>query len=177
MNAWLMGGGGEWPQVWAACLPWIRRWGRPRGWDRANWLDEAKLVGGYAYVLACRKFDPSRGVPRPNYLRWQIWEAVWAEFRRQGKDGRHRVEDYEVESHASLGRAEVAPFEDRELTELMLTYLRPEDRQLLKLRYEEGWTEKKIAQKLDLSQSTISERITRLHKELRRKFGPSHRDS
>ncbi|MHC4985941.1 MAG: sigma-70 family RNA polymerase sigma factor [Planctomycetota bacterium] len=136
----------------------------------------------YAYLglaLAAKAYEPSRGVPFPQFAWRKGMYLAIDEMRKDGVLSRRRTtpaptfgtltpdipDPYGPKGHAAVDR--------KDMCTSLLKKLRPQDRQLLMMYYSDELTFKEIAKVFDISESAVCLRHKALIERLRRLGRPA----
>jgi sigma-70-like protein len=146
-------------------------WRTPPHWSRRDWLDEVRAILNSGAVCAGLKYDENRGVPLGAHIYMRSVAAVWGRYRQEWSYYLHTVpeSDAGAEPIATL-LAEVNGDEavDHHLLGQALNQLSVEDQLLIHRIFWDNADQRRVAAKLQISQPCVSQRKTRVLRELRR---------
>jgi RNA polymerase sigma-70 factor (ECF subfamily) len=156
--------------------------GVPWEWEevRARCVREARAIVGpaeaedavqEAFIRAWRNRGRFRRGHAP--LPWLLQITRREALRILERGGRRCELDLEAVPEAELGATEASAGVELELRELVGD-LRPEDRRLLQLRYEQDLTQGQVADRLGIPEGTVKVRLHRLRQRLRMTWESEH---
>jgi len=137
-------------------------------------MDDLKSYGFLGLALAAKIYEPSRGVPFPQFAWRKGMFLAIDEMRKDGVLSRRRTTPAPTFGTLTpdipdpVGRAGHRMVDRNDLCRTLLSKLRGQDRQLLMMYYSDEMTFKEIARVFDISESAICLRHKALMQRLRR---------
>lgn len=160
---------------WAAAIATHRTWLRTVVYSRVG---DVGAVDEIMQNIGMAIFDQNRAVNSTvrNVQGWLYRVAVRQSLlylRTAGRRKRHADEfaaNSESNGHVPNPLDLLLVDEERGLMRAALNELRPRDRELLLLKYTEGWTARELAERLEIPVATVESRLERARERLRREL-------
>jgi hypothetical protein len=155
-----------WAEVWAGCLPRVRRWRTPPRWSGPGWLEELHAEAVVGALATAPRYDPGRGVPLSLYLRMGALGRAIACHRCEWRYALLHRNCGDKAGWLPCGRGPGAAAAG-DLLGGLLVGLAAADRVLLERLYGAGETEAEVARDWGVSQQAVSKRKGALLRRLR----------
>lgn len=156
-------------QIARDALHRTQRWRTPPGYEASYWQEERESIAWMAIWNACLSYKPNAKVSFTAYAFFRAVQAIRQEHRLAWRWSTSTVpllcDGVSGEPTEPADPDWQKPFqqcEDRCDLQILLQSLSEPERQLLHWCYQEGLTEREIAQRLNLSKTAVHKRLAQV---------------